>query len=292
MEAWKFVNQSRLSPILALSLTAERWGLEPLPGNLKASPGYLWDIEGKNNTVLFAWESPPLCATSSRSSSWLLNHYFQSSNYYTVLNGSSVSTSDKICARPQNCGDCTNLIEGIGRTTVGPAASNIVGLSHGLSILIIIISAIIMGGCSSALESEYKPKRGLQRRDIEEYYTPSARSYDKAPRREAPPQLPISSATGADKAQQISHCADLLRKMYELDILIWSMEDCSKSEEDEREKMKAKADDLYAEIQRIINTWKAISLGTFSGEERGYIDKIHIALDTHNRQGYHAGRLK
>ena len=59
MEAWKFFDQSRASPVFALGLTARRWGLEPLPTNLVAIAGFRSDIKNVDGSVARRSEASP-----------------------------------------------------------------------------------------------------------------------------------------------------------------------------------------------------------------------------------------
>ncbi|KAF2473740.1 uncharacterized protein BDR25DRAFT_341025 [Lindgomyces ingoldianus] len=280
MEGWKFVNYSSLSPLVALSLTTERWGLEPLPGNLRASYGYLDDLRGRNDTSLSAWKFSYGCATTKNDLIYEIGGYSVASNYSTV------SVSDQFCSKPQRCGQstCINLIEGIGKTTAGPAKSNILKLSYGISALITILSGIIMGCFSSKVvepDEQPRPVRPIDK--VERTYNPPAKT-----QKSKDPYF-VSAPPEADKAKEIAHCADLLRQMYSLDILIWTAEDNVGSERAEQARQMEKADALYNEIQRIVNGWRDVSLGYFSGDERKYVHEICTAMDKYGRRGYRGG---
>lgn len=63
MEAWKFVDYKDISPAYALSLTTERWGLEPFPFTLAATTGRLSDLDGNppKASTLDAFTVPVVC---------------------------------------------------------------------------------------------------------------------------------------------------------------------------------------------------------------------------------------
>jgi hypothetical protein len=142
MDAWKFVDNSELSPVFALSFTTEQWGLEPFPGNLVAITGYWQDIEGSNNIAEPAWGLPYSCPSSNDSTILYYDYYCTDDDWvvegYNATNSSVIyiSASDNICAEPQLCPDsgCLILIEGIGKTTT-------------ITFLIIAITVAIIMGC-------------------------------------------------------------------------------------------------------------------------------------------------
>ena len=114
MEAWKFVNYSSLSPVFALSLTTERWGLEPFPGNLVAIPDYWKDIQTSNITVR-AWTLPYTCSENPSDFSIDADLELISSGAYSDDISTHISASTDICTEYQSCEDsnCLVLVEGI-----------------------------------------------------------------------------------------------------------------------------------------------------------------------------------
>jgi hypothetical protein len=302
MEAWNFVNFSSLSPVFALSLTTEQWGLEPFPGNLVAIPGYWQDIQGSNNTVETAWTLPYSCPSSNSSNNCAYNDWVNidyCACYDSVTNTSfcayddwvsgfcacydnvtSIYASSNICPGPEPCADsgCMILIEGIGKTTTGPANSSIVGLSYGISFLLVYITvSIIMGCSSSSLLDPSPPPTRLALEDVRQYVNP-------------PPQpekiSKVRAAAAANTAKEVARCSDLLRQMYALDLVIWGMEDNIAEDIPKREDMKRRANALFAEICRIVHTWKSRPGASWSPEERQYIDEICRFVDQHNTRRY------
>lgn len=288
MEAWKFVDYSSLSPVYALGFTTEQWGLEPFPGNLVAISGYWQDIKGLNNTEEAAWRLPYSCQSSDPWYYWY-NYYAYGdgvdNGYYLYYNYvTNISASTNICPEPQPCADsgCIILIEGIGKTTTGPANSSIVGLSHGISfILIITITIAIIMGCGgsslSAPKPPVQPHAQLAMDDLGPYINPPRwRQQSHAEQ----------AATAATVAKEVARCSDLLRQMYALDLLIWSNEFNVSSEAPKREEMMRRANALFAEIRRIVDTWRSRSSARWSPEERQHIEEIYDFVAQHDARRY------
>jgi hypothetical protein len=283
MDAWKFVNYSSISPVYALSLTTEQWGLEPFPGNLVAIFGYWQDIEDSNDAAEPAWTVPYSCPSSNSSCPYDYGCDDWVDSCYD--NVTYISASSNICPEPEPCADsgCIILIEGIGKTTTGPANSSIVGLSYGISFLLVlaITITIIMGCGTSSLSMLHPPPPQPQPRLAREHL----RSYmNPPPQRE---QLYAArAATAANMAREVVRCSDLLRQMYALDLVIWGMENCVTDEIPRREEMKRKANALFAEIRRVVQTWRSKSDVRWSAEERQHIEEICKFVDEHNAKRY------
>lgn len=272
MEAWKQVNYTELAPLVALSLTTSRWGLEILPGNIKATQGYFNKSSSHNVTALPAWNFTYGCAITE------LDLESDIRGYLLASSNSTVSARDKICVKPTRCGgsDCINLVEGVGKTVTGPAHSDIFRLAHGVSALVSIAITIAMG-CLQVVKGFVS---GLFRDD--------------------PPPLPVDKYTATPKSDQnselkrievqetkaaeIVHCANLLREMYQSHYSLISLGDDQKKYVKERDELRRKRDALYGEIDRIASAWKATSLGYFTGEERKYVDEIYATIQSFNRE--------
>ncbi|WAO92341.1 Hypothetical protein NCS54_00984600 [Fusarium falciforme] len=126
MEAWhlKSTPDDLLAyPVAALNVTTKRWRLQPFPANLVGIKGS-WDRgnatkDWPNDTIVYP------CGGS-------------------------------LCEWTQPCENfsCASTIEGIGATKVGPAHSNIVGLTHGLIVLfILLITTYLVMGCHHSVPS-------------------------------------------------------------------------------------------------------------------------------------------
>ncbi|KAF4625147.1 hypothetical protein G7Y89_g13022 [Cudoniella acicularis] len=253
------------------------------------------DIQS-SNTSEQAW-TLPFSTCSSNTSLAIYDSYYPEygTSARAVENGSTViltiqeidyiNGSTDICSEPQPCADsgCYILIEGIGRNTTGPANSNIVALSYGITSLLLIITtatiAIIMGSCISQVNS----KGGRDPNPIL-----NSRLYNPPPSRELPKsqQYFPPARTSKHKAKEIAQCSDLLRKMYAVDLIVWSMEGCLPSEVPKREELKRKANALFAEITRIIHGWKSTSSVRWSAEERQHIEEISRSIAHHNVRRY------
>ncbi|KAI9786202.1 MAG: hypothetical protein M1839_007612 [Geoglossum umbratile] len=318
MEAWKSINYTSLSPVYALALTTERWGLERFPPNLVAITGYRENIGHLNNTVQTAWTVPYSCSSDSPSD---YDEYRYNSHYYTYpysdREHTNVSASTNICTEPQSCpsSGCIILIEGIGKTTTGPANSNIVGLSHAISLLIaIIVTTTIIMGCLSSRpttpERQPTPSRKTSSRkrvpdrqpapgeqavpDRQMGHNPpmsrTVRPEDLLPYMNPPEQLgetqTAQAATPANMAKEVARCSGLLRQMYTLDIQIWSMEGCIESEIPQREEMERKANAVFVEVRRIIHDWRSNPNSKWKPEELQQIEAICNIVDQHDARRY------
>lgn len=287
MEAWKFVDYSSLSPVFALSLTTERWGLEPFPGNLVAIRDYWKHIQTSKKTVQ-AFTLPYTCSDRPSDFSVDTDLDLINSGAYSYNISTNISASADICTEYQSCEDshCLVLIEGIGKTTTGPANSNIVGLAHGISFLLVIttIIAFIMGCWSSKLSVEDTPPLPATKVSQNAFggrYNPPPRQQNEGNERYAE-----QAATSANMAKEIARCSDLLRQMYKLDLQIWGMENCVAQEIPPREDMKRRANALLAEVSRIVRNWKSTSSSAkWSDEERQHIKEICRVMDQQEREG-------
>jgi len=286
MEAWKFVDYSSLSPVFALSLTTERWGLEPFPGNLVAIRDYWKHIQTSNKTVQ-AFTLPYTCSDRPSDFSVDTDLDLINSGAYSYNISTNISASADICTEHQSCCEdshCLVLIEGIGKTTTGPANSNIVGLTHGISFLLVIttIIAFIMGCWLSKFEdTPPPPATRVSRNAFKERHNPPPR-----PQNEGKERYAEQAATSANTAKEIARCSDLLRQMYKLDLQIWGMENCVAQEIPAREDMKRRANALLAEVSRIVHNWKSTSSSAkWSDEERQHIKEICGVMDQQEREG-------
>lgn len=140
MEAWhlKSTPDDLLSyPVAALNVTTKRWRLQPFSANLVGIKGS-WDRENAtkdwpNETIIYP------CGSS-------------------------------LCEWTQPCENfsCAITIEGIGATKVGPAHSDIIGLTHGLIILLILfITTSLVMGCHHSIPSP-PPSRDGHRHTIKD----------------------------------------------------------------------------------------------------------------------------
>jgi len=289
MEAWKFIDYSSLSPVYALGFTAEQWGLEPFPGSVVATTGYWQDIEGTNNALL-VWPVPYSCLESDGS---YLDYY--STNIGSVSGLGDISNNlysfgsgNNICEETQPCGGsgCTFLIEGILKTTTGPANSDIVGLTHGITCFIIIAIAIaiatsfIMGSCFSNILNASPPPPPSR-----EELSQNLRSHINPPPRRVQTYAE-RAASEASTAREVARCSGLLRQMYALDLHIWGMEDCIADEIPKREELMRRANMLFAEINRIVHAWRSGADEAWSADARLQIREICVLLDRHDLRRY------
>jgi hypothetical protein len=298
MEEWHFVNTSQFTPLAALCITTERWGLNSFPANILASTGYRRDIENTNNT-LPVWSLFEDCYNIISDSDDL--------SEVSVSNGpvSSINTSTSLCSIPefwsdlQSSPDCYILIEGVSGKTVGPAHSDIVYLSFFISFLISIVAAMSFGKLIAKMtKSAPKPVVKSVEKEVSKSYNPpppkydpvadfqqaKARDRDNATRRVS--QMPVpgyyDSVASERQANDVRRVSQMLREMYELEFRIFGMRH---SREDPRvrvAKWRYQADALFDEILDNVDRWYAGGR-RWNNEEWEAIVKIRDAVVQHAR---------
>lgn len=271
MEAWKFIdfsNNQTVSPAYALSLTAERWGLEGFPGNLVAFPSHLDHIVPLNSTTfeIEAWTLPYDCSSTSIQNRAAVHDpsYLHRKEEQIVAN---------FCSEPCAASGCLILIEGIGKTRKGPLHSSIVGLAHGISFLLALSLSIAITMCLFLRNKRPKASPMPQIGGNASYVrpVPSLRLYAEGSQRKA------------RSAKEIVECADLLREMYSMDLQIWGLQHARDPRK--REEYMYKANALFVEICRIVQVWRE-SDGRWSREEWRQIEEMANFLDQHGRKRY------
>ncbi|KAH8656646.1 hypothetical protein BGZ60DRAFT_567767 [Tricladium varicosporioides] len=248
----------------SLSLTTERWGLEPFPNNLFASQQYLKSQTGVNkSTTIDIWGMPN-----------------------ASLNGDS-RVNNTICSKAQRSpsSGCVLVVEGILKTRVGPAHSSIYPLAVGISFLlaIIISIAIVMGSSKSKPSFEDRARRLVstigQPHKFEPFPEETVRSLYN------PPPLPekdtVRIIEETDMAREIAQCSALLRQLYTLDIEIWSSDGSVGLESEVLEK-KHKANVLFDKIDRMVHSWKYSSNISWTAEQKSRIVEICQVLEAHS----------
>ncbi|KAF2496482.1 hypothetical protein BU16DRAFT_561298 [Lophium mytilinum] len=83
-------------------------------------------------------------------------------------------------------------------------------------------------------------------------------------------------------SRDVIYCAQLMRRMYSLDLSIWAMEDSAPEDIPSREAMKTSANALLGEIRDVVEAWQRDIQGGYGGawkpEERNLIDEISRAV--------------
>lgn len=93
--------------------------------------------------------------------------------------------------------------------------------------------------------------------------------------------------TPQQAAREIEKCSDLLHRMYTLDLQIWGMESLVDNEDiRSREAMKRRADALFAEIRRMIQSWKGSMSFAWTEEEQEQVDEICEFMARHGARRY------
>ncbi len=284
MEAWKFIDYTAISPLYALSLTTERWGLDPFPGNTVASNLSLQTAQtSSNHTVQIAvevWTLPYDCSSSL----YFSDSYYLDSSLQTYHNNLSNSSGNvEFCSEPCAKDGCLILIEDIGRIRTGPKQASIVGLSYGISTLLaFLFTFLIIMGCIISQPKPVRPEpKPVQQRE-RQLYNPSP-----PPPRPRPVQRYAEQAASPENlAKEVVKCAGMLREMYALDLLIWGQKNAIKEDVPKREDNKRRSNALFGEICRIVNTWKGMNSMTWSVEERTHIEEICNFLDRQDRTRY------
>lgn len=110
-------------------------------------------------------------------------------------------------------------------------------------------------------------------------------SRDKAPKSKRPEHAPPQFSS-QNKAKEVARCAALLREMYSLDLEIWAMEEAHEDDVPEREQKKKKADALFAEIRRIVGSWRASGGWGWEKEEWKCVEDICEVVDQHGTKRY------
>ncbi|KAK4206919.1 hypothetical protein QBC37DRAFT_393152 [Rhypophila decipiens] len=265
MESWKALDTvGSYSPIFALSITAEEWGLKGFPSNLIGIEG-TWAIpddtpsssSSPNHTTILAWDNQrrPL-------------------DTQIILNASDVRPCDGTTLSPWD--KCHWIIEDIGRntTTVGPLDSDLVSLTCCLSALLSIVLTVLIMGCTVSVP---KPTASLgpTSEESDEFSTVIINTYNPpAPVPESPqppPQNQPSSSPSSrsrpigsiEKAMiqsntthDIRRCTALLRDLYSLDLQIWGTEGAVYENEQEGKErvaaMKRQAGDIFDEVRKMV----------------------------------------
>lgn len=276
MEAWKLSTPDILKyPVPALNLTTERWRLQPFPENLVAVKGS-WNSSDPNNALL--WDDDLLVPCPGDLS--------------------------RLCGWNRTCTElsCAIVVEGIGAITTGPAHSDIIGLVHGLIafIVFIITTAVIMGCCQSIPREDPQPQpvaipapqvrplRAPQPSALELDHTLN-QFYARPQRLPTQRAIEISWATAVPtnedkKTKQIARATALLREMYALELLAWSMEGVELHAKDKGEpaQLRRRAQSIFQEVQEFVSKWRgAEAIQYWSPEERKIIDAIDEAIQAH-----------
>lgn len=287
MEAWKFVDFTTLSPTFALGFTTPRWGLEQFPGNLVAIPG-TW-----NKAVDEAWSLPYTCNSTNPTS-----YYDCTSSDGGCDYGDSSTTNisnSPICNKPVSCSNsnCLILIEGTDANTTGPAHSNIVGLAHGISALVTLLITttiiLIMGSCfsSTADEKPYESRTAKPDGDsTRPRLAPTNLPQYNPPKFLRAPKWAEQELMPSNKASDIAKCADLLRQMYAMDLVIWGTEHAVAGGQTERKLMMTRADCLYTEIRRMVYSFHHAPRSDWSHAERACVEDIFKAVERHGAARY------
>jgi hypothetical protein len=168
-------------------------------------------------------------------------------------------------------------INGVGATHIGPAHSDIVGVVHGISLIVSIIAMVSIFVILDRITNgrKAKPAAGLDDRHIKGGYNPPFQAIG----RKTP--TPIIHTTGhrdakktdAEKAKWITACSDLLRQKYNLQLQIWACR-----EQHEKERLQRKSDAMHCEIWSTVNHWKSLDSSTWTDEELHQIDEIWNAI--------------
>jgi len=286
MEEWKFIDRDSeifKDPAAALNLTTERWLLQPFPDGLVASTG--------------SWN-----ASDDR-----IRDDFQLQLDLDVL----YPCRGSLCSSKRRCQSvddrCFVPVEGIGATTVGPAHSGIVALTHGVVfLLVIIITLAVVMGCFSSkpfqdddsastvrpVPTHTYPIRQPARPSVLEQDHQLAQYYARPPRE--PAQRPVevdwvcpAPGSEAEKSRHIARLTTLLRDMYALDLEAWSMEGVAQREADKKEllRVRTEAERIFGEVAYVVGQWQGAAAerrtGAWTAEEARVIDAIFAAVSEH-----------
>jgi len=290
MEEWRFLDSDSnifQNPTAALNLTTERWLLQPFPDGLVASTG-TWDASNETTRVSFQ---------------------------HQLDLGVTYQCWGFVCSDTRSCRSvddpCFVPVEGIGTTTVGPAHSNIVALTHGIvSLLVSIITLAVVMGClcwkSDASDiteparhssRDTNNRRHSARHSALEQDRKIARQYARPVREPAQCAVEVdwvcaAPASEAEKTKHIARLTALLREMYALDIQAWSMEGVAQREADKENllRVRAEAERVFGEVAFVAGQWQAVAAkrrrGAWTAEEAKVIDAICTMITEYLPRGY------
>lgn len=283
MESWKTLGTiGSYSPIFALSITAEEWGLKEFPPNLLGIEGTWTAPENTpgspsstpNQTILLAW-----------------NKDRHPRDNQIILNATEILQCERTTLPPWDT--CYWIIEDIGHniTTVGPLHSDLVSLTCCLSTLLSIFLASLIMGCLVSIPERRRPQPDDGdddlNRAINQNYNPPAPENPQPPSQRPSPsprrnvgkieQALVQSNTTRD----IRRCTALLRELYSLDLEIWGSEGATFENPEEGKRrmaaMKKRASDIFDEVRRIV---EALQLQSGSNAVAARVgDEEEIGLD-------------
>ncbi|KAK0705691.1 hypothetical protein B0H67DRAFT_594749 [Lasiosphaeris hirsuta] len=257
MEAWKTNPTLELHPVAALSAATLRWGLDRFPSTLTTS----LPASGNNYTATYPCgpDRDQLCTE-------------------TVLCPSSSSSSSSSA--------CLLLIAHAGSSTVGPARTNIVRLTHGLTVLFLLLATATAAAAAMRLLRKARPPPKTPAPKPAELPVRPAPRPDRLAQgmpayyRDVAPAAREAEVytTLADKPREVARVLEMLRGMFELDLSIWGMKRSTLEGDIRRmEGMRRTADALFAEVRRVVREWDEhdnAACRCWSEEERGEIARI------------------
>ena len=275
MENWKSIDIGSVSPIYALSITTQEWGLEAFPSNLVGING-TWPAaasESSPNQNITTWNKFDREASPSR-------------RKFTILNTFTVRTCE---ASLPPWDDCYFILESVGRSTVGPRQSSIVHVAYGLSLLIsLLLTAVIMGCMSSAPRLPLPRDQSTDKDGLDEAIETAFNEPDLPPARRLRRIGRVERAyTESNVTRDIRRCTELLREMYSLDLEIWGMKGAVLEEEQRRIALEQRAEAVFSEVRQMTLEFKANPDFGWTAEERGTVGRIYRIVE---EQGAKRGR--
>jgi hypothetical protein len=103
--------------------------------------------------------------------------------------------------------------------------------------------------------------------------TPNTSSSSSSSKKTEKPHVDVPAA-------EVRRCTKLLRRMYELQLDMWSMKFTFEEDMPERLEKKRQADALLVEIQNMVATWMSTTGAQWTPEERRQVDYIGKYLDS------------
>lgn len=308
MEEWHWIDYSEYSPVYSLSLTAERWGLAPFPGNLVATEGY-WDPnttldDSANITV---WTLPYSCGDDPTA---LFSYsYSHSSEEDSVVLANQTRTLSPLDANlcPGSADVCSPtgcllLVESIGLSTTGPARADTVGVAWGLTTLFAALLIPLIMGCALSTERFYEPEDHLHREPPPRRARASAPAHDSttnnlhsavpkyynAPPDPPPRQLYAGEALRRENIPgEVARCAALLRQLYGLDLQIWGLEKCTAADAPRRLEYCRQANEVFGRVREAVRAWgRADADFGWDARERALVGEVRRAVDSYPGRRY------
>jgi hypothetical protein len=267
------IGMSEFAPVFTQGFTTAHWGLEPFPPNLVAvniSENEFLALDPSSNYS--AYTVPYKC--NDKPAKWYQILNWTTYGPYIVFEDSetpapygvyrNITSATRRCGSGEECVDdgCIILVDGFGSTTIGSAS--IVGLTHGITTIIIFLATVI---AAWRVWRESCPEGGVNEQDLKNKYrsplprfpwqpgVPNDPNWAPAPEviLEDYEMGPLPQQT--EFAGEIHRVRGMLNELFRLDTAIEGMKHAVDGEEGIRDNAMQQANSLLIEIQRLVRPW-------------------------------------